>query len=191
MRKIYKAIIICFILLCSFSVNASAQAMVENDDIINKAKADDIIDINDLIEHAKTMDGREVIVQGEAIGERMDRGDYSWVNINDGTNAVGLWLKKSEAEKVATFGNYKNKGDTIQVTGVFYRACNEHGGETDFHAESISIVKNGDLVKRKVPYSKVIAAITLCIIAIILLLVRFKVTIRSKLLSQDVRESQD
>jgi hypothetical protein len=172
-------------------VNASAKAIVENNDIIEKSKTDEITAINDLIEHAKTLDGQEVIVQGEAIGERMDRGDYSWVNINDGTNAIGIWLKKSEAEKIATYGNYKNIGDTIQVAGVFYRACNDHGGEADLHAISISIVKKGYTVNKQVEDKKIVAAIVLCIIALVLVLVRFKVISSKKFLNEEVQESQD
>lgn len=150
MGKFIKTLIIILLLTFPLSLNVNAKS---------------VININDLIENAKELDGQEVIVQGEAIGERLDRGDYSWVNINDGTNAIGIWLKKSEAEKVSYYGNYKYKGDIVKITGIFHRACTDHGGEADLHSSSIVIIEEGHAVKEQVSYSKIITAIILTFFA--------------------------
>lgn len=133
-------------------------------------KAEDITELNTLIENAKEMDGQEVTVQGEVIGERMDRGDYSWININDGTNAMGIWLSKSEAEKVLNYGNYKYKGDTVKITGVFSRACAEHGGESDLHSNSIQVIEQGHRVNEQLSCVKIVSAIILAVVATLMLL---------------------
>jgi len=151
MRKFIKALIIMLLLTSPLSVNV---------------KAESVIDINELIENEKELDGQKVTIQGEAIGESMNRGDYSWINMNDGTNAIGIWLKRSEAAKVVHYGNYDNIGDTVKITGIFYRACKEHGGEADLHSSSLEIIEKGYQVKETITSAKVITAIVLIILAL-------------------------
>lgn len=139
MQKLIKAIIVLLVIL-------SPQAF--------PAKAATTVSVNELIENAKELDGQKVTIQGETIGEAMERRDYSWININDGTNAIGVWISRSEAEKVTSYGDYKNIGDMIQITGIFYRACKKHGGEADFHADTIAVIKKGYSVKEELPISK-------------------------------------
>lgn len=127
-------------------------------------------DINDLIEMGKELDGKEVSIQGEVIGERMDRGDYSWININDGTNAIGIWIRKSEAVKLTNYGNYDYLGDTVRITGIFDRDCIEHGGEADIHSSEMVIIKKGYQVHEDISESKVAVTILLAVIAGALLL---------------------
>jgi hypothetical protein len=159
MHKIFRALILVFLLILTFSQNVNAE---------------DSTHINDLIEKAKDQDGKEVIVQGEAIGERLDRGDYSWVNINDGTNAIGVWIRKNEAGKILHYGNYKNKGDIVIIKGIFNRACKEHGGETDLHNTSIKIAEEGHPVKEKILTQKIAASFILAAFAFVFLAYLFK-----------------
>lgn len=128
MSKAFKPLILLmtFITILTFRISAS-----------------DTTEINRLIENAKALDGKEVTIQGEAIGDIMNRGSYSWVNINDGTNVIGVWVKKDDANKISYMGSYKNKGDTIRITGIFHRACAEHGGESDVHSVNFNIEKKG------------------------------------------------
>jgi hypothetical protein len=139
-------------------------------------------DINQLIENAKALDGKEVTVQGEAIGEPLPRGDDCWINMSDGTNAIGIWMKASDAQKIIRFGDYKNKGDVIRVTGIFNRACVEHGGEADIHNNSMFIVQKGAPVKEQIPTAKIIAAAFLLIFTLSALFVvyHFNIVKRSE-----------
>ncbi|MGB4438665.1 MAG: DNA-binding protein [Sedimentibacter sp.] len=155
MYKQIKTLIIVFNLIIAFPA------------VVN---AEEVIDINNLIEHAADFDGQKVIVKGEAIGERMDRGNYSWVNINDGTNAIGIWLNKNEAEQIEYYGNYKYKGDTVTITGMFNRICNEHGGESDIHNYSLEITEEGHLVNEHISSTKLVIAAVLTIFALTLLI---------------------
>lgn len=159
MRKFIKALVIILLLISPLSV---------------KVEAESLTDINELIENAKQLDGQEVTVQGEAIGESMDRGDYSWININDGTNAIGIWLKNNEADKIFNYGDYDNIGDTVKITGIFYRACKEHGGEADFHGRSLEIVEDGYQTKETISSTKVICAMILILLAFLSLVVLIK-----------------
>ena len=159
MCKCIKTLIFTFVLMFSLSLNV---------------KAEDTVELNNLIENAKQLDGQEVTVQGEAIGERMDRGDYSWININDGTNAMGIWLSKEDAEKILNYGNYKNKGDIVKITGTFQRACVEHGGEADIHNSVVEIVQEGNIVYEHISTVKIMITIILVAFASFGLLIYFK-----------------
>lgn len=96
-----------------------------------------------LIEEAKAYDTKEIIYTGEVIGDIMQRGDHSWVNVSDGSNAIGVWISSDLVRDIKFTGRYKVKGDTVKVTGIFYRACKEHGGDMDIHASDIKILKQG------------------------------------------------
>ena len=99
----------------------------------------------------------------------MLRGDYAWITVNDdaysmpqqgdpgkraqpggrGTFAgysnwgIGIWVTREQAEQISFCGGYKGRGDTVRVTGVFNRACSEHGGDTDIHATTLLLMEKG------------------------------------------------
>ncbi|MDD5748161.1 MAG: hypothetical protein PHP64_03790 [Actinomycetota bacterium] len=127
--------------------------------------ASDTIPIKRIISNMKEYDGKIVTVEGEAIGDKMIRGSYGWITVNDdpysiksleeggkfkglSNMGIGVWAPVEELEDITILGGYKNKGDKIRVRGYFHRACHEHGGDTDIHAISIEKIKDGH------PFSK-------------------------------------
>ena len=155
MLKIFKTCCLILIIVLPFSISAYA-AEPKN--------------INELIEQGKSLDGQKVTIQGEAIGDAMKRGDFTWININDGSNAIGIWMKNSDAKKITNYGNYKSKGDIVQIHGIFYRACAEHGGEADIHSEKVDIIKKGYPTLAEIPYDKIVAAAILSGAALVLVI---------------------
>ncbi|OGB87051.1 hypothetical protein A3H38_02375 [candidate division WOR-1 bacterium RIFCSPLOWO2_02_FULL_46_20] len=105
---------------------------------------------NDLIAKAHIYDGRTIEFTGEVVGDVMIRGDFAWLNINDGAQAIGVWTNKQAAEKISYVGDYTHIGDTVKVAGQFHRACPQHGGDLDIHATEILISKQGHKVKHTV-----------------------------------------
>jgi len=91
----------------------------------------------ELINNAKQYDGKTVVYEGEVIGDIMVRGEYAWINVNDGKTAIGIWIDKDLTKNILYAGSYKSKGDWVEITGVFHRACVEHGGDLDIHAQAI------------------------------------------------------
>ena len=124
-----------------------------------------------LIEHSKFYDGKEITYKGEAITAVMKRGDYGWVNLSDGDNAIGIWCKSSYLEKINYLGGYDSKGDTVEVTGIFNRACQEHGGDLDIHADTIIVKKSGYFIAENINNKKIrlIIAVFLVVIALVLI----------------------
>jgi hypothetical protein len=122
--------------------------------------------INDLIEHSLTRDQQTVIIEGEVIGEVLERGDNAWINVNDGTNAIGVYLKLDQTTQLKVFGDYFNTGDQNRVIGIFERSCVEHGGEMDIHASSIQVIKAGSSIDHPISSWKFVISIILMSIAL-------------------------
>ena len=125
---------------------------------------------NDLIDKAKEYDKKEVVYTGEMVGDIMQRGQYAWINVSDGSNAVGIWLPYEETKQIKYKGTYDFIGDTIKITGIFNRACAEHGGDLDIHAKKIEIVKEGHRIIRCINYQKFYIAIVLLLVALFLII---------------------
>jgi hypothetical protein len=112
------------------------------------------ISSTELINNAKLYDGKTVIYEGEVIGDIMVRGEFAWINANDGQNAIGIWLHKDLTKDIFYTGSYKSKGDWVQVTGVFQRACPQHGGDLDIHAQAIRKISEGKTTQEILSLSK-------------------------------------
>ncbi|WP_032123327.1 hypothetical protein [Clostridium amazonitimonense] len=150
MCKIIKSLISIFVILLFYNKTAFAK---------------DYTSINDLVEKSKEFDKTTVLVKGEAIGETMKRGDYSWININDGSNAIGIWGESDVIKEASTFGNYKSTGDMVEVLGEFHRECSEHGGDVDIHLKDFKVLEKGKaresyLNKKKVNISIILTICT-------------------------------
>jgi hypothetical protein len=98
---------------------------------------------NDLINNAGEYNGKEIVYTGEMIGDILSRGEYSWINVSDGSNAIGIWVKSDDIKDIDELGEYTAHGDTVKIKGIFYRACPAHGGDMDIHAQSIEIIQEG------------------------------------------------
>lgn len=123
----------------------------------------------ELIERAKELNGQEVIYEGELIGEVMTRGDYSWLNLNDGQNAIGVWTGNNFLNLISFAGGYNRQGDWLQVQGVFNRACKTHGADLDIHAQSISLIRRGRIIRHQLaPFKprqvRILAGVFLCLL---------------------------
>lgn len=126
-----------------------------------RANAAEYTSSSELIENAKAFDKKTVLYKGEAVTAIMDRGEHSWVNVNDGQNAIGIWCEKRQLGGVKFLGDYKNRGDMLEIEGVFNRACPLHGGELDIHAYRIRVLEPGSKVSERVDRHKLRLAVAL------------------------------
>ena len=164
MCKIAKSLgmVTFFILLISITCRAS----------------DTLTKLNDLIENSTAMDGKEVTVKGEVIGEELERGEYAWLNINDGSNSIGVWIKRDSIKNVKYYGDYKNSGDVVQITGIYHRACREHGGDMDLHSINFKIISSGYSYNRQISLEKMGSALLLSFLSIVL--ITFYIIVKKK-----------
>ena len=111
-----------------------------------------------LIEESTKHDGKEVQIEGELIGDLMVRGDHLWLSLLDKGTAVGVWVEKGKLPLVRFLGAYGVQGDTVRIRGIMHRACPEHGGDLDIHAEAVELLKRGGVVAHPINRLKVFAA---------------------------------
>jgi len=121
----------------------------------------------DLINNAKEYDGRPVTYEGEVIGDIMARGEYAWLNVNDDVSAIGIWAPKGMLKDIIHKGTYNEKGDRIEIKGIFHRSCAEHGGDLDIHAENIIKIKDGYAISMPLDTVKVKYAVLFGIILVL------------------------
>ncbi|KPK98723.1 MAG: hypothetical protein AMJ95_02885 [Omnitrophica WOR_2 bacterium SM23_72] len=130
----------------------------------------------DLIKNAWEYDGKTVVYEGEVIGDIMRRKEFAWVNVKEGKSAIGIWVPHALLQDVAYSGSYKSKGDTVKVRGIFHRACPEHGGDLDIHAEALSVTSRGRTVTERMNLDKRNTAVmllgALCLVWISSLFIR-------------------
>ncbi len=126
---------------------------------------------NELIEKSKELNGRRLNYRGELIVAILDRGEYSWVNLNDGFNAIGVWCKSSMLDNVKFAGDYKNRGDILEVNGTFNRACSMHNGELDIHADTVKIISRGYPFKRAIDLKALKSAAVLFLVTILTVII--------------------
>jgi len=129
----------------------------------------------ELIRNAKEYDGKLIVYSGEVIGDVMLRSEFAWVNINDGENALGAWMSAALTKEIKFTGNYESRGDCLEIVGIFHRACLEHGGDMDIHAQSLRKIGNGRIVQEKLNFDKVsLSLILLGALFLIWILTLFK-----------------
>jgi hypothetical protein len=172
-NRLFAAVPVCALLLAMSALLAGP------------ALADDTVQINELIKNMRKYDGKVVTIHGEAIGDVMVRGTYAWITVNDdryskksveeggeligmSNSGIGVWVPERDTRAINIYGGYKNKGAEVRVTGVFHRACHEHGGDTDIHATSVELLKRGYPFRHRFPYGRLLAVIVLtCVIGLL------------------------
>ncbi|OGW83864.1 MAG: hypothetical protein A2987_01895 [Omnitrophica bacterium RIFCSPLOWO2_01_FULL_45_10] len=110
----------------------------------------EIVSSAELIENAEALDGSAVTYKGEVVGAILNRGENSWLNVNDGSNAVGIWCGSSQLNSIKFIGGYEIRGDIVEAQGIFRRACPMHGGELDIHADNIAVIESGAILKEHI-----------------------------------------
>ena len=125
-----------------------------------------------LIEEARALDGQTVEYSGELIGEPLPRGDHVWINVHDGSNALGVWAGREALPAVRYYGSYRASGDWVRVRGVFHRSCPEHGGDMDIHADSLDVARVGHTVDHVFNTGRAVVALLLLGAAAVLYLVQ-------------------
>ncbi|MFH1055746.1 MAG: hypothetical protein V1744_06600 [Candidatus Altiarchaeota archaeon] len=122
----------------------------------------------ELINQSFVHDNTVVLYRGEVVGPVMFRGEDAWVNVYDGTYAIGLFCPADDARKIKFWGDYNKKGDTIEVTGVFHRTCTAHGGDLDIHCSSLTVVEEGKAVTHPIGVIELLTVFLLGLIVIVL-----------------------
>ncbi|MEI6632848.1 MAG: hypothetical protein WCP22_03405 [Chlamydiota bacterium] len=124
-----------------------------------------------LVREGKTYDGKEIEIEGEAVGDVMMRGSYAWVNVRSPEDvALGIILAPEQARRIRQTGDYFHAGDRIRVTGTFRRFAAAYGGETCVVAREMTVARSGFATPHPVSRRKITAALALIAFSILLLI---------------------
>jgi len=151
------------------------------------AYADDTVTVVDLFHASEEMDGAKIVFQGEAIGDVLSAGDgYAWVTLKapshriDGslaeakkerntTNAsVSVLMTSADSDLITHLGRYHVSGTTLEITGVYNLACEEHQGQSDVHASSVKVISPGAIVDEDPDLSLLIFGVALIFVGCVL-----------------------
>lgn len=124
----------------------------------------------ELINNAKQHDGETVNYEGEIIGDIMTRGNYTWLNVSDGQNAIGIYISAPMTKDITCAGSYKCKGDRVEIAGIFHRSCQDHGGDMDIHASMLRKTAPGKKTMENTEYGKIKVAVALLVTLIALVI---------------------
>lgn len=125
-----------------------------------------------LINDATLFDGSTVSYKGEVVGPIMRRGENVWLSLNDGANAISVWIPVNLLGATRIGGSYGQKGDQISVIGTFHRSCKEHGGALDIHGTYLLMLAQGGPVAEKLAAGKVVWLAVLLGVFVCLLIAR-------------------
>lgn len=131
--------------------------------ITGEIKSAAAIPVSRLVEKAASFDGSVVTIEGEIVGDVMKRGLYEWICVLDNGTAIGVWSDSASIYHGMIIGSYSSSGDTVRVTGVFHRACNDHGADLDIHLRTIERLAPGTETVHPVQKGRAIAAIMFCV----------------------------
>lgn len=140
------------------------------------------VDSSTLIDKSDLFDGRTVTYRGEVIGDVMVRSDGVWLNINDDSysrqgerfhlagynRGQSVLAPKTAAKTVKYAGNYVQRGDIVEVTGIFHKAASKHGGEMMIEAKSVTLVKRGFPLTHRISRRRAVLAVVWMSIAVAL-----------------------
>lgn len=116
------------------------------------------VSADELLNCPQSYDRRTVRYRGEAIGGLMDRGDGTWVQVNDDAYAragplpahhdfrgdnvgIGVFLPADLDHRIRTVGGPQTRGDLVEVVGVFRRVDPESHEVTVIRASSAEVVR--------------------------------------------------
>lgn len=127
------------------------------------------ISLKELIAEANSFNNIEVVVSGEVIGDILNRGEFSWVNIQQNDSQIGLWVPNALIKAIQFKGDYSHQGDVIEVSGVFMRADPKLAGDMRVKVDQITVIRPGHRIEHAVSREKVETAVFLLIMLIALI----------------------
>ena len=143
-----------------------ANSLNEESDVIVDTRIGVLVAVN------RALDGSSVRFEGEVVGEALGAGDGQvWVAVNNSSGqSISVLLDAEQAALVENYGDHETTGSTLQVTGLYHVACDEHDGGLDVHATSVVVLDAGGAVTNGVAFSEFAWGVALCAFGLVLVL---------------------
>lgn len=125
-----------------------------------------LVNVRVLLDAPEKFDGQIIQFEGELFGQALHQNHGVWFHLLDEEgSAIGVWAKKEDVLPFTYYGKYRIQGDHVVLTGVYHKACQTHGGDTDIHLLEIKEIKSGNLLEAEpIEASRVYLLITLLLL---------------------------
>lgn len=113
------------------------------------------VSLGSLIDQPDKYDQKTITFEAEVIGEPLSTESGNWFNVTCGSYHIGIFFKdKNLINQLKYWGSYRQRGDIVQVKGVFYKNCPVHN-QLGVHLVSLELVKRGMDVSHPVSPDKI------------------------------------
>ena len=148
------------------SLDKLGNSLIDEENVVIETRVGVLVSTN------RALNDSEVSFTGEAVGGVVNAGEgYKWANISGTSNAViSVYLSDDFAKLIQNVGDYHTTGTTLKITGTYHIACPEHEGELDVHASAAEVTDNGGPVTHMVVPGRLEAALALCAVAALFLM---------------------
>jgi len=124
--------------------------------------------LEEIFSDPERFDQKQVCFEAEVIGEVLANDSGFWLNVSEAGYNLGVYLKNREkAEVLGHFGSYRETGDRVRMTGVFYRDCPLHH-ECGLHLDDLEVIESGYIRRESVSAAKLKLSLVLAIICLTL-----------------------
>ncbi|MCF7873457.1 MAG: hypothetical protein K9L84_01220 [Candidatus Omnitrophica bacterium] len=101
------------------------------------------ISLKALVDNPEKYDQKRVSLKAELIGEPLTTDTGIWLNLGANDYNMGVYLAEKEMlEKAHYWGSYKEKGDIVEIEGIFYKNCPIHN-QRGLHLTALEVVTQG------------------------------------------------
>lgn len=143
--------------------------------------------IVDLSQADSYYDGQTVRVTGEVVGDRITAGaaeGYCWITVTDPAydinNTVEVYMTTEQASRIDAYGRYGQIGTIISVQGTFNLVCAEHQGESDVHADTVTVSQRGRAMPDKYDPEALMPGVLAIVIGLMMMLVVWRLQERRR-----------
>jgi hypothetical protein len=127
------------------------------------------------------LDGQEVSIQGEVVGDILFAdGDHKWLMLQDGGATISVLVDEREISKVTHLGRYDQVGTRLEVTGEFQVDCADHDGLTDVHAVKVTVIDEGFEVESRLDARELQIGALLIIVGLCLTILHWRLRERTR-----------
>ena len=119
-------------------------------------------------------DNQTVQVTGEVIGDSIRAGvsgRHRWITLSSqGDSAtISVYMSNESASKIDTFGEYGTMGTILQVRGTFHLVCADHEGQSDLHAEAVTVIAPGERHPDEFDFNAFVPGIVVVVVGLVML----------------------
>jgi hypothetical protein len=143
------------------------------------------VSVSELITNSESMNGSEVIVEGELVGDYGFRDDgWMWTQLNGddyvhapiddggeptgGNTGVGVRMPSEVGEGLDSPGGYRNRGPIVRVTGVWKHHDPARQGESYLETTSLTVVEAGRPLYRDPHWTAMLVGLGFLAVSLIL-----------------------